>query len=120
MMKIIFSWLMFCGCLLVYHHSEAWWIQWSGDSTCAIAYSMTKHTYIVTEEESASSARLKVKSIKLLMYVRGEEQSKVCENADHCDWLIEEYLLGCHQSCSYAYVEDYEGNTVSMPNNCAG
>lgn len=96
-----------------------WWIIRDFKSSCYGVYAMRKWQFTIWRHKD-SGPRVKVKKIVIHMEIAGEKDTKTCSDADHCDWLIEEYNLGCRTTCAKAVVEDYDGSLTTHGRECLG
>jgi hypothetical protein len=99
--------------------ASAQWVHSDWQWKCSGSYSLAQHRYWVTQSDRADSGRVTAKRITVHVNVEGDRRTKVCENADRCEWLMEGQGLGCHRSCSRADVIFADDRTLNTDEQCA-
>jgi hypothetical protein len=98
---------------------SAEWVHSDWKWTCAGSGSTNQHRYWVTRGEDPQSARVRARKITMLVNVAGDRRTKVCENAEQCDWSAQEWTGGCIKTCSRADVVFADGTVNSTQEQCA-
>jgi hypothetical protein len=98
--------------------ASAQWVHYDYQWKCAGPASSTVYRYWVTKTDKPDSARVPAKRITVQLSLAGDRRTKVCENDDHCDWIIEANLA-CQKSCSRADVVFADDRTLNTEEQCA-
>lgn len=99
--------------------ASAQWVQSDWQWKCAGASTVNQHRYWVTQSDRPDSRRVTAKRITVHVNLGGAQRTQVCENADHCDWVMEGPNLGCQKSCSRADVIFADDRVLTTEEQCA-
>jgi hypothetical protein len=95
------------------------WVHYDWAWRCEGSRSMNQHRFWVTQSDSPNSPRVQARRITVHLNMQGDRRTQVCEDATHCDWIIEENGLGCRKGCSRADVIFANGVTLATEEQCA-